>query len=93
MIFFHGTTKEAWNLIQQEGVLWGKHGWDGKSDTYRYTYLTADRNIAIRFGGGILLKVEYTPKEYTDNYREGDWQFSVFDPIPLSKITLVGVNK
>lgn len=86
MIFYHGTTEKAWKLIQAEGVLWGKHGVNGDSETYRYTYLTPNKEIAIRFSGGILLEVNYTPKEYDDNYPWDGWQFSVFDPIPLSKI-------
>lgn len=62
MIFYHGTSEENWKLIQQEGILWGKHGWDGKSESYRYTYLTPNIEVAKNFSSGVLLEVEYTPK-------------------------------
>ncbi len=87
MVFFHGTTTEAWVLIQAEGVLWGGSG------GYRYTYLTPHREIAEGYGP-VLLEVEYEPVGVdgtaTDNYGfdpppgETCWQFSVFVPIPVS---------
>lgn len=85
MKFYHGTTKEIWELIKEEGVLWGKH-------SYRYTYLTPEIEIAKAYGN-VILEIDYDPvgKEI-DNYGfnppEGEtcWQFSVFIPIPLQKI-------
>ena len=91
MIFYHGTNEETWAAIQAEGCLWGVH-------SYRYTYLTPERHIAENFGGSVLLEVEYEPKgvgSKADNYGfspppgEICWQFSVFDPIPLSQVKRV----
>ena len=89
MIFYHGTSEEAWGKIQKEGVLWGVH-------SYRYTYLTPDINIARGFANGVLLEVEYEPAgvdgrgidNYGFNPPEGMicWQFSVFIPIPISNV-------
>ncbi len=54
--FYHATSEAAWKLIQEEGILWGLH-------SYRYTYLTPLKEIAIGFGGEscVLLEVKYDP--------------------------------
>ena len=97
MTFYHGTSKENWELIQKEGVLYGGytyHRTKGK-EGYRYTYLTPFRDIAEQYGN-VTLKVEYTPVGVNgkgiDNYGfnpppgEVCWQFSVFIPIPVNKV-------
>jgi hypothetical protein len=97
MKFYHGTNEASWKLIQDEGVLWGLHN-------YRYTYLSPKKEIAIMFGKGVLLEVEYDPHgvgvedengEVYDNYGfdpppgEICWQFSVFKPILLKYVKRV----
>jgi hypothetical protein len=42
--------------MKAEGVLWGI------GNSYRYTYLTPNRDIARSFGSGVLLEVDYEPK-------------------------------
>lgn len=87
MIFYHGTSKKAWDKIQEEGMLWGIH-------SYRYTYLTPDIEMAKEYGD-VVLEVTYDPKGVgsgVDNYGfdppEGMicWQFSVFIPIDICNV-------
>ena len=105
MIFYHRTTEERWDAIQKEGFLWGIHGHDWvvnnsiKKDTSlsRYTYLAPD-DPGDSYGS-VLLEIEYKPER--DNFGkkhnygfdppEGQicWQFSVFEPIPLSQVKRV----
>lgn len=96
MLFYHGTSTKAWEEIQQEGVLWGKH-------SYRYTYLSPCINVAKHFGDDVLLEVEYTPigvnGEGIDNYcfdepKDGAfcWQFSVFKPIPINNVKRIELD-
>jgi len=92
MKFYHGTSIENWNKIQEEGVLWGNVDKD-----YRYTYLTPDVEIAKNFGN-VILEIEYKPcgidGRGIDNYGFNPpkgmvcWQFSVFIPIELNKIKI-----
>lgn len=81
MKFYHGTSEENWEAIKKEGVLFGKH------ESYRYTYLTPNRETAERYGD-VVLEVEYEPRCdcCDDNYIEYCSQFSVFVPIALVKI-------
>jgi hypothetical protein len=90
-IFFHGTKKETWEIIQAEGVLWGcpwlKYDPHGPPRN-RYTYLAPDVQYASGCGN-IVLEVKYTPGSLKDNYNFDPppglfcWQFSVFEPIPV----------
>ncbi len=88
MIFYHGTDERAWKAIQEEGVLWGIH-------SYRYTYLSPHLEVAEVYAKPVLLEVSYDPVGIdgteTDNYGFDPppgmtWQFSVFIPIPLSRV-------
>ena len=104
MIFFHGTTVEAWAAIQAEGVLWGGETWlkTGGKEGYRYTYLSPHLEVAQAIGDGTVLKVEYEPVgvgvkvggQAIDNYGfdpppgETCWQFSVFVPIPVGRCAI-----
>lgn len=100
-LFYHGTTEEAWKLIQDEGVLWGKpcppkHLIMSYRYT-RYTYLTPHLDIAQTIGhGDVILVVEYEPVgvgSRIDNYGfnpppgQTCWQFSVFEPIPIAQVS------
>ena len=99
MIFYHGTTEDAWKKIQAEGVLWGGYVYHNENNKagYRYTYLTPEKETAMSYGRGeVLLEVEYDPVGIDgrgiDNYGfdpplgEICWQFSVFIPIPVDKV-------
>lgn len=72
MKFYHGTSKDNWEKIKQEGVLWGGctfHATNGRSG-YRYTYLTPHIEVAEAYGD-VILEVEYSPKGVSigkDNY-------------------------
>lgn len=86
-IFYHGTSKENWKKIQKEGILWGI------GNSYRYTYLTPEIEVAEKYGD-VILQVKYKPTGINgiDNYGfnppEGQtcWQFSVFVPIELKNV-------
>lgn len=79
MIFYHGTSIDAWKKIQDEGVLWGTPRprpfcptcGNKQTTSYRHTYLTPHEEIAREYGN-VLLQVEYTPRGIdgsgTDNY-------------------------
>ncbi len=93
MKFYHGTTKEKWDLIKEEGILWGISSLGG----YRHTYLSPEIEVA-EMCGDIILEVEYEPRgcgSYIDNYGfdpppgETCWQFSVFVPILIDKVKVV----
>ncbi len=64
MKFYHGTTKENWEKIQEEGVLWGKPSWNETwedREPNRYTYLTPDIEVAEAINSEVILEVEYDP--------------------------------
>jgi RNA:NAD 2'-phosphotransferase (TPT1/KptA family) len=51
MTFFHGTSKENWKTIQEEGVLWGRRyivDNEGRpvKEVSRCTYLALERKVA-----------------------------------------------
>ena len=64
MKFYHGTSKENWNKILNEGVLWGYNMYKNSDGTeymgYRYTYLTPCLEIACKYGK-VILEIEYEP--------------------------------
>lgn len=92
MTFYHGTSKENWDAIQKEGVLFGRRfivDNDGNiiKEVDRCTYLAVDKTEAEQYGD-VVLKVEYnpfkTPKH--NNYIEGCWQVRVYEPIPITDV-------
>ena len=92
MIFYHGTLKEKWNVIQKEGILYGRRFVvDDKGNIIkeldRCTYLAVDFEEAKCYGD-IILQVQYDPFEHKEknNYIDGCWQVRVYEPIPISKI-------
>jgi hypothetical protein len=92
MIFYHGTSKENWDAIQKEGVLYGRRfvtDNDGNviKEADRCTYLAIDLEEAKCYGD-VILQVEYDPFKHKNenNYIDGCWQVRVYEPIPISKI-------
>ena len=92
MIFYHGTSKENWDAIQQEGVLWGRrfvvdNNGNPIREIDRCTYLAVDREEAEQYGD-VVLKVEYNPftNPKHNNYIEDCWQVRVYEPIPLTNV-------
>ena len=92
MTFYHGTNKENYDAILNEGVLWGRRyvvDGDGKiiREVGRCTYLAIDRAEAKHYGD-VVLKVEYDPFKHPsyNNYEDGCWQVRVYEPIPLSDV-------
>lgn len=84
MIFYHGTTEENWQKIQQEGILWGI-----RNTPSRCTYLAIERKHTEQYGC-VILGVEYDPVGHSqnNNYVDGCWQFRVYDPIPIEHIEI-----
>ena len=76
MKFYHGTSEDNWNKIQEEGVLFGVR----KFAKSRCTYLTTDISEAKQYGE-VILQVEYDPLEHPDmnNYANGCWQLRVYE--------------
>ena len=89
MIFYHGTTAENWEVIQKEGMLFGRrYVVDNKGNIIkevdRCTYFAVDYKEACCYGD-IVLEVEYDPfkHERHNNYCKGCWQVRVYEPILL----------
>lgn len=84
MKFFHGTSKENWEKIQKEGVLWGI-----RNAPSRCTYLAVEQENARGWGMDnpeVLLEVEYDTKRGDDNYCERCWQVRVYSSISIDSI-------
>lgn len=95
MIFYHGTTAENWDVIQKEGMLFGRRFVvDNKGNIIkevdRCTYLAVDYKEACCYGD-IVLEVEYDPfkHERHNNYCKGCWQVRVYEPILLKDVKLI----
>ena len=91
MVLYHGTSKENWNAIQKEGILYGRRFVTDNNgniikEVDRCTYLAVDLEEAKCYGD-VVLQVEYNPvNSKHNNYKEGCWQVRVYEPIPISKI-------
>lgn len=99
MTFFHGTSKENWNAIQKEGILFGKRYITDNNgniikEVSRCTYLATNLEEAKCYGD-VVLQVEYEPFKHKkkNNYIDGCWQVRVYEPIPLSDITKLESQK
>lgn len=104
MIWYHGTSKDNWNKIQKEGILWGRRfvtDNDGNiiKEVSRCTYLTPDLEEAKQYGN-VILKVEYNPfdakgrikkdkRKPLNNYVPDCWQMRVYEPISIDSIKLI----
>lgn len=98
MVFYHGTLQENWEVIQQEGFLYGRRyvtDSNGKivKEVSRCTYLATDLEEAKCYGD-VVLQVEYDPFKHKkeNNYIDGCWQLRVYEPIPLSQIKVLNVK-
>ena len=92
--FYHGTSMENWNKIQEEGVLFGVRqvlNNDGtvctKYRPSRCTYLACDIEEAKCYGE-VVLEVEYDVLKNRDknNWAPDCWQVRVYEPIKTEKI-------
>lgn len=98
MIFYHGTSKENWEIIQNEGILYGRRyitDSDGNTlkEVDRCTYLAVDKEEAQRYGE-VVLEVEYDPTNSKhNNYKEDCWQVRVYEPISLSQVKVLNTRK
>ncbi len=94
MKFYHGTSKENWEQIKKEGILFGRRyvlNDDGSvnREVDRCTYLAVEKEEAQCYGD-VVLEVEFDPASSKhNNYKEGCWQVRVYEPIPLSHIKLL----
>ena len=105
MIFYHGTTKETYNEILKEGILFGRrfivdNNGNQIKEVDRCTYLTPDIDEAKCYGE-VVLKVEYNPFNKRgnirknkkgrplNNYNPDSWQLRVYEPIPLENVSIV----
>ncbi len=86
MIWYHGTSKDCWEKIQAEGVLFGVRGFSAD----RCTYLADDIQEAKCYGE-IVLQVDYDPfiNSKNNNYIDGCWQMRVYEPITIDKIKVI----
>lgn len=92
MVFYHRTTQEVWDIIQNEGILWGRrfvvdNNGNPIKEVERCTYLAVDKEEAEQYGN-VVLKVEYNPfkKPKHNNYIKDCWQVRVYEPIPLTDV-------
>lgn len=88
-MFYHRTTEEAWQKIQQEKILYGI---SSTAPKHRHTYLSpTDWGDSY---GPVLLRVKYIPcgrfgiDTYCFERPFGTvcWQFIVFKPIPIDMV-------
>lgn len=107
MRWYHGTTRENWNAIQKEGVLFGRRFIvDNEGNPIRKvdrcTYLTNSLEEAKCYGG-VVLEVEYNPFDEngrirkgkrglpTNNYNPDSWQMRVYEPIAIDNVKLLEI--
>lgn len=81
-VWYHGTSKRAWQRIRKEGALWGVH-----KNGSRFTYLALEKEEADCYGD-ITLKVEYDAVEdiRDNNFYPDCLEVKVINPIKISKI-------
>lgn len=92
MTFYHGTSKENWDSIQKEGILYGRRYITNNNGNIikeidRCTYLATDLEKAKCYGN-VILQVKYDPFKHKkkNNYIDGCWQVRVYEPIAISEI-------
>lgn len=104
MVFYHGTTKENWKKIKEEGFLFGRRyvvDNENVKEISRCTYLAFDKDEASHYGD-IVLKVNYNPFDengnirkdengFLNNYVPDGWQLRIYEPIPISNLTEIKI--
>lgn len=85
MKWYHGTSKEKWDLIKKEGVLFGFDKFEYNAP--RKTYLATNIEEA-KYYGDVLLEIEYNPFVHPkmNNYVPDCWQIRVYEPILIENI-------
>lgn len=99
MIFYHGTSKDNWDKIQEEGILFGRRFIvDDKGNPIkecdRCTYLAVYPEEANNYGD-VLLEVEYDLNKRDSNHNNFDdtcWQLRVYEPISIDKVKRVKIQ-
>ena len=98
MVFYHGTSKDSWKKIQEEGILWGRryvvdNNGNPIKEVDRCTYLTPDIEEASQYGD-VVLEVEYDPYKNPkrNNYTEDCWQFRVYEPVPVEHCSVKSIG-
>lgn len=102
--WFHATTKENWEKIKQEKILWGiseTTDLDNPIDK-RATFLARELKTLIsmvtdktRHWNGdmlhneLILSVRYLPNNINDDYDPSNWEMIVKKPIPLSNVKVL----
>lgn len=83
VIWYHGCSPKTWELIQKEGVLFGKR------EASRCTHLAVDVEEAVRYGD-IILTVYYDPTinpSLNNCPKDFDcFQIRVYEPISANKL-------
>lgn len=84
-IFYHATSKENWEKIKKENILFGV-----RNAPSRCTYLSTTIKDCEQYGE-VILKVLYDPNLHKDenNWCEDCWQIRVYEPIELNDIEIV----
>lgn len=104
MIWYHGTSKDNWDKIQEEKILWGRRFVTDNNgniikEVARCTYLTPDFEEAKHYGD-VILKVEYNPfdakgrikkdkRKPLNNYIPDCWQMRVYEPINIDSVKIM----
>ena len=99
MTFYHGTSEDNWNKIQEEGILFGRRfvvDGNGKpiKECDKCTYLSVEPEEANNYGD-VLLEVEYNPNKEGSRHNRFDdtcWQIRVYEPIPIESVKRVKIQ-
>ena len=104
MKLYHGTSKENWEKIRKEGVLWGirfvchmdraRHGCkpsDQIPKQFRMTYFSSDLQSAWshgQYGNGVVLEIDYELTGKKSIDLKTPNAYIIKIPIPIEKITV-----
>lgn len=82
-IWYHGTTREAWEQIVKDGFLWGKP----KNSNRRFTYLAREKEEANLYGE-VTIQVNYNPEDdlENNNYTPECLDMKVSSQISISRL-------
>ena len=90
MEFWHGTYKDDWEKVQEQGFLLHERATEAFPRMSPCTYLAVDKEEAMEYGD-ILLKVKYNPRKNPkeNNFTKDCWQVRVYEKIPIKDIECV----